>query len=222
VLIVGANSNISIQLVSNIRQFNPRLTLVSRNQIVDSTRSEDRLLTLNLSEEESILKFLDEIEMERFDLIYFFAGEVSDLEIESASIGETFDYYKSYAAGINFLIGHLHKNLDQGATLIFLSSRAAHRPSFDLHYSAVKASTEAFIRSIAQKCPSQRFLVLAPSLIEDTRIYKRMTEQNINAHKVRTSNRLLSVSEVVGVILQMSLDKQSYENGGTTCIGRDW
>ncbi len=221
-LIVGANSNISIQLVSNIRQFNPRLTLVSRNQIVDRIPTGHRQLTLNLSEDESIFKFLNAIKTERFDFIYFFAGEVSDLEIESASIDETFKYYKSYAAGVNFLIGHLHKNLDQGATLIFLSSRAAHKPSFDLHYSAVKASTEAFIRSIARKYPTQRFLVLAPSLIEDTRIYKRMTEETINVHKVRTSNRLLSVSEVVEVIMEMSLDKESYENGGTTCIGRDW
>lgn len=222
VLIIGANSHISNRLVSEIRQFNPRITLVSRSKIQDFSTKIDRILELDLNDEISIENFLVSIDRDRFDYIYIFSGSVSGLGINSASFLQISEYYKSYSVGLNFLIGRLNDKIEEKGALIFLSSRSAHKPSFDLHYSAVKASTEAFIRSIAEQFPSKRFLTLAPSLIEDTRIYKLMSLANIEKHKQRTANQLVSLTEVVDMLIQMSIDDKNYVSGSTTCIGRDW
>jgi len=222
VLILGANSRIARTLLKKMETSYPDVTLVSKSAIDDLNLKPYSFVSLNLNEQKSVENFIMKIGEKKFDFIYIFIGAVSDLETTSSSLEEITKYYVAFAASLNFLISKLQNNLKSSSTLIFLSSRAAHRPSYDAHYSAVKASTEAFIKSIANKSHTKRFLILAPSLIEDTRIYEDMSPETIKAHRDRTSNSLLTLEEVAVIIFAMSFDRNTYLSGSTTCIGRDW
>ncbi len=222
VLIVGAGSYISQALVDKIRHFKPQITFVTRTTSSITDLTPGRSFPLDLHSSESVENLLLALSAQKFDYIYIFSGAVSGLEIDSSSIFETLKYYDAWAARLNFLISRLHRNLNDSGTLIFISSRAAHRPSYDAHYSAVKASTEALIVSVAQKYPSKRFLVLAPSLIQDTRMYQAMSEENIIEHKRRTNDSLLTLNEIVEQLIKMSVEKEQYLNGTVATLGRDW
>jgi NAD(P)-dependent dehydrogenase (short-subunit alcohol dehydrogenase family) len=222
VLIVGANSSISRALIEEIAPLNPRITLASRSPINDIKFEMENLIQFSLEDWKSVELFFEKIEGESFDFIYILTGSVSGLDISTSTLKEVQEYYHTYASSLNYLIGRLQGHLADFATMIFVSSRAAHRQSYDAHYSAVKASTEAFIKSIVRIFPTQRLLILAPSLIEDTRMYQDMTPENIMVHRKRTANQLLSLGEVVESILAMSNDSKTYLSGSTTCIGRDW
>jgi NADP-dependent 3-hydroxy acid dehydrogenase YdfG len=222
VLIIGASSHISQALIDEIKQFEPKITSVTRSALPLTNLKPEKSLSLDLHSSESVDSLLSHLSAQAFDYIYIFSGAVSGLEINRSSISETIKYYDAYGARLNYLIGQLNQNLKDSGTLIFISSRAAHKPSYDAHYSAIKASTEAFIVSIAQKFPLKRFLVLAPSLIQGTRIYEAMSVENIAEHKRRTNDSLLTLNEIVQELIKMSLEKDQYLNGTVTTIGRDW
>lgn len=222
VLIVGAGSYISQALLDEISHFEPQITFVTRTTPPIADLTSRRSFHLDLNSSESVENLLLNLSSQTFDYIYIFSGAVSGLDIDKSSIFETLRYYDAFAARLNFLISRLNKNLNDSGTLIFVSSRAAHRPSYDAHYSAVKASTEALVMSVAQKFPSKRFLVLAPSLIQNTRMYQAMSEENIEEHKRRTNDSLLTLSEITEELFKMSSEKEQYLSGTVTTLGRDW
>ena len=222
VLIIGANSLISRALVQGIKPYTSKITLVSRSLIEDIDSASEDYIALNLEDIDSVSNLFQNLQESQFDYVYIFAGAVSKLDISSSSLEETQDYYRTYGASLNYLIGRIQTHLSDSATMIFVSSRAAHRPSYDAHYSAIKASTEAFIMSIANRFPGRRLLVLAPSLIENTKMFNDMLQENIKMHRERTFNSLLTIDEVVESILEISFERDKFLSGSTTYIGRDW
>ncbi len=220
ILIVGANSSFATSFMNEIQIFSPRVHYVSRSPI--EKRGVAQHFNLDLLDKASITKLVEDLAEERFDLIYIFSGAVSELDVAICSIDETIEYYGAFAAGLNFLMGRLQQNLKDTGTLIFISSRAAHRPSYDEHYSAVKASSEAFLKSIASKHQKKRFIVLAPSLIRDTNMYNAMSKETISKHLARTSDSLLTLKEAILTLIEMSANKTKYKSGETSYIGRDW
>ena len=222
ILIIGANSLISRALVREIEPYKSKIILVSRLPIENLDSDSKEFLALNLEDRDSVSKLFQNLQGLYFDYVYILAGAVSKLDVSSSSLEETQDYYRTYGASLNFLIGRIQNQLSDSATMIFVSSRAAHRPSYDAHYSAIKASTEAFIMSIASRFPGRRMLILAPSLIEKTKMFKEMLPEDIERHMERTFNSLLTVDEVVESILEISFERDKFLNGSTTCIGRDW
>jgi len=222
VLIIGANSLISRALVHEVEPYTSKITLVSRLPINDFDSELKEFFSLNLEDPNSVSRLFKNLQGSHFDYIYILAGAVSKLDISSSSLEDTQDYYRTYGASLNYLIGRIQNQMSDSATMIFVSSRAAHRPSYDAHYSAIKASTEAFIMSIASRLPEKRFLILAPSLIQETKIFKEMLPEDIDRHRERTSHSLLTVDEVVESILKISFERHKFLSGSTTCIGRDW
>jgi len=222
VLIIGANSLISRALVQRIKPYTSKITLVSRLPIEDIDSESEDYIALNLEDIDSVSNLFQNLQESHFDYVYILAGAASKLDISSSSLEETQDYYRTYGASLNYLIGRIQTHLSDSATMIFVSSRAAHRPSYDAHYSAIKASTEAFIMSIANRFPGRRLLVLAPSLIEETKMFNDMLQENIKLHRERTFNSLLTIEEVVESILEISFERDKFLSGSTTYIGRDW
>ena len=222
ILIIGANSLISRALVQGIKPYTSKITLVSRSLIGDIDSASEDYMALNLEDIDSVSNLFQNLQESHFDYVYIFAGAVSKLDISSSSLEETQDYYRTYGASLNYLIGRIQTHLSDSATMIFVSSRAAHRPSYDAHYSAIKASTEAFIMSIANRFPGRRLLVLAPSLIENTKMFNDMLQENIKMHRERTFNSLLTIDEVVESILEIRFERDKFLSGSTTYIGRDW
>ena len=222
VLIVGANSSLASALITQISLFNPEITGIFREDTSVNSAAFQHKMFFDLADVASIDRLMGQLALESFSYIYIFVGATSNIDTKNGPIATISEYYAMYGARLNYLLGKLENCLSVGGTLIFLSSRAAHRPSYDAHYSAVKSSNEGFLLSLSAKTKGKRILVLAPSLIENSAMYNRMSNKTINSHRERTGNRLLSSEDVTSILIEMSLNKTKYPNGSVECLGRDW
>jgi len=222
VLIVGANSSLASALIPKISLFNPEITGIFRKDThVDSSAFQQQMF-FDLADVASIDRILEQLALESFNYIYIFVGATSNIDTKNGPLANISEYYAKYGARLNYLLGRLGNCLSVGGTLIFLSSRAAHRASYDAHYSAVKSSNEGFLLSLSAQTQQKRILILAPSLIENSAMYNRMSKETTNRHRERTGNLLLSCEEVTSVLIDMSTNITKYPNGSVECIGRDW
>ncbi len=222
VLIVGANSSLASALIPQISLFNPKITAIFRKDTHVNSAAFQQKMFLDLADISSIDRTMGQLALESFNYIYIFIGATSNIDTKNGSIAAISEYYAMYSARLNYLLGKLENCLSVGGTLIFLSSRAAHRSSHDAHYSAVKSSNEGFLLSLSAKTQGKRILVLAPSLIENSAMYNRMSNETINNHRERTGNKLLSSKDITSILIDMSVNKTKYLNGSVECIGSDW
>ena len=222
VLIVGASSSLASALVPQITRFRAEITGVFREDTyVDSAIFQQKVF-FDLADVTSIENLLGQLSSQSFDYIYIFVGATSSIDTKKGSITAVSEYYEMYSARLNYIFGNLENCLSIGGAMIFLSSRAAHRSSYDAHYSAAKSSNEGFLISLSAQTKEKRILILAPSLIENSTMYSHMSDETIDSHRERTGNQLLTLDEVVGVLIDMSMNKVKYPNGSIEFIGRDW
>ena len=222
VLIVGANSSLATALIPQISLFNPEITAIFRKDTPVNSAVFQQQMFFDLADIASINRIMGQLAVESFNYIYIFVGATSNIDTKNGPIATISEYYTLYGARLNYLLGKLENCLSVSGTLIFLSSRAAHRPSYDAHYSAVKSSNEGFLLSLSATSQGKRILILAPSLIENSGMYNRMSNETINTHRERTGNQLLSSEDVTSVLIDMSVNKTKYPNGSVKCLGRDW
>ncbi len=222
ILIVGANSSVASAFISEVTRFNPIIIGTFREDTHDKSSAFLQQVFFDLADLNSLDRFVEYIAPESFHYIYIFVGATSGIDTKNGLLASISDYYSMYSARLNYLLGKLGSSLQVGGTMVFLSSRAAHRSSYDSHYSAAKSSNEGFLLSLSALTQDKRILVLAPSLIEDSTMYSQMSENTIKNHRERTRNQLLTMSEVVDKLIEMSMNTIKYPNGSIECIGRDW
>jgi NAD(P)-dependent dehydrogenase (short-subunit alcohol dehydrogenase family) len=222
ILIVGANSSLASALLPQVTRFTADITGVFRKKPnADSTKFQQKVF-FDLADVASIENLIRQLSPQRFQYIYIFVGATSNIDTKRGLITAVSEYYDMYGARLNYIFGNLENCLSVGGTMIFLSSRAAHRSSYDAHYSAAKSSNEGFLISLSAQTEEKRILILAPSLIENSTMYTHMSDKTIDSHRERTGNQLLALDEVVDVLIDMSMNKVKYPNGSIECIGRDW
>ena len=89
------------------------------------------------------------------------------------------------------------------SSVVFLSSVAANKGSYDPLYSMVKGGINSLVKSLAVELqPTIRVNAIAPSLVEDSPVYHRMTSDFREKHLNATlSKRLLRPEECGEAIL---------------------
>lgn len=87
--------------------------------------------------------------------------------------------------------------LTKGSSIVFISSPAACRGSYDPCYAAAKGATDALIRTLAKElAPDVRVNALSPSLVEDSPVDQRMTADFRARHREASLlDRTLSMDE---------------------------
>jgi len=129
-----------------------------------------------------------------------------------------------HVTGPILLLQALERKMRAGSSVVLMSSVAAYRGSYDPAYAAAKGAVVALTRSLARAWgPRVRVNALAPGLIYDTPVFKRMTEDFRQRHENSTLLQriatvddcssaiefLLTHKHLTGVILHM--------NGGQYC-----
>jgi len=173
-------------------------------------------LELDLSQESSVTRFGEEIENRHFDLVVYLVGATRIGNVNPQEYVET-----NFSNPIR-LFEMLTIKLAQEAPscFIFISSRAAKYPSFDVYYSAVKAGLSAALRSLNATAHSgSKFLSVLPGLITGSGMYMDMDSNVRESHKVRSNNRLLDINEAAREIFNIIDNKNKFTNGEMIEIG---
>jgi nucleoside-diphosphate-sugar epimerase len=171
---------------------------------------------LDVANQTSIENFNFHIGNRKFDLIIYLIGELSLSEPNKEK------YLHTHLNNTLFLIENLKNNLDikKKATLLFMSSRAAIYPSFDLYYSIVKAGLAAAIRSLSLKIlQNQRMFSLAPGLVIGSTMYQNMPKAVKRAHHMRSDNNLLNTKALASEIFRIIDNQEIFENGSLIEVG---
>jgi NAD(P)-dependent dehydrogenase (short-subunit alcohol dehydrogenase family) len=224
VLLLGGTSSLAPQIITKFLDEGYSITATYRNQNECQQNSKNlSWIHLDLNSRESLSEFLLQIAEQDFERIIVLIGATSTMETAEYDMDALYKYYEIYISGLHYLIRRSSNRLKVMGNLVVLSSRSGSHSSFDAHYSATKGALESLVRSIAPKLlESQSAICLAPSLIENSKMFLEMTSANIEKHKNRSNHKLLSIEEVSEFIFALSPSVTQVMNGRTIPLGPDY
>ena len=214
-LIIGATSSIGPALVLQAQKKGYQVTGTFRS----SSKRYDEIsewIELDMSDEVSVKRFTTNLENKQFELVIYLVG-ATRLNTDNPE-----DYIKTNFTNPLNLFGILTAKLAQEkpACFIFVSSRAAKYPSFDVYYSAVKSGLCAGLRSLSATAhPESKFLSILPGLIIGSGMYEEMDLKVRDSHRVRSQNQLLDIQETASEIFNVIENSKAFVNGEMIEIG---
>ncbi len=104
------------------------------------------------------------------------------------------------------LLRCLREKLEMNAGIVFFSSVAKRKGSYDPSYAAAKAGVGGLIQTLANSFPSQRFNMITLGLVEGSPVYEGMTEDFREKHASRMQNRNFIKPESVCSVVDMLLN----------------
>lgn len=211
VLILGASSSLG-------SSFSSLLTRQGYSRVLSGRRGNPNanyeFVPLDLGDRKTIANFFHSIEGKKFDVIVDFIGALS-LDFTSKAT-----YFTIHLARHLEVIEQLTQNLADEGCLVFISSRAALYPSFDVAYSATKAGLTAGVRSLAAKQPEGvTMFSVAPGLIEGSRMFGDMEEFVQDSHRVRSGRSLLNVQQFSEQLMDVVINSGTIPRGSVIELG---
>ena len=222
-LLVGGSSSLGKSIMKLALEAGYEITQTSRDiSLFPSTRN-CTSIQLDLGSKESIDAFLEQLSDQKFSRIIFLAGKLTERHLPNISHGFLADYYGKFVTGMLYVMQEIKINLAADGNILALSSRAANHPSYDFHYSAAKGALQAFVMSFSKFMDrNQSIVAIAPSLIENTSMYRYMSQENVDRHRVRAGNYLLELDGVASFIWNLTPSLTKFANGRTLEIGNDY
>jgi 3-oxoacyl-[acyl-carrier protein] reductase len=198
-----------------------RLIAEKQFTVIGTTSSKDdrgALLYLNLEEERSVETF----SVDRpIDHVIITSGYEPHVNLADTSAHHVRKMFAIHLTGPILLLKGIHKFLNPGGSVIFISSPAAYKGSYDPAYAAVKAGVNGLVKTLAKDfAPAIRVNALSPSLIKDSPVYERMTEDFRQKHlNLTLTKKHTTADECVDSILFLMHSQQTtgqilHLNGG--------
>ena len=214
-LVIGATSSLGPALVTLARKREYQVTGTYRN----SLKRYDAIaewLEFDLSDESCIEKLSEKLENRHFELVIILMGATRLMTMRPE------EYVKTNFVNTIRLFEMLTEKLakETPSCFVFISSRSAKYPSFDIYYSAVKSGLSAALRSLNATAHSKsKFLSILPGLIIGSGMYEEMDFNVRESHRTRSQNELLNVEEAANEIFNVIDNKIKYIDGEMIEIG---
>ena len=150
---------------------------------------------LNFEDKKSIKKLSQSID--QINHLIFASGYEPKLNLEKYDNSHAAKMLNIHVVAPLNLISQLKDKIINGGSIIFISSVAAYKGSYDPAYAAAKGAINAMTRSLAKElAPDLRVNAIAPSLVYDSKVYKGMTSDFRTNHLNDTLlNKFLSTNE---------------------------
>lgn len=219
-LILGGTSSLAQTLFRFARDESHEITTTYRGGLCKNRDININWLNLELSERESVEKFLDALSDTQFNKVFFLIGAVTNRHFLEMSHSEMLRYYSTYVVNALYLLQGCLKNIKPTSSIIVMSSRAGSNASYDVHYSAAKSALEAYVRSSAGALPvNQSIIGISCGLVENSRMFLDMKPEHQESHKNRAGGRLIAVEELCSQIWKLSDESTSVNNGKVIHVG---
>lgn len=98
------------------------------------------------------------------------------------------------------LVKSLAGRLADGALVLFISSIAKKKGSYDPAYASAKAGIIGLMHSLAGAYPQLRFNTISPGLIKDSPVFVNMTPDYRQKHFERMGNKFIEVADIISAI----------------------
>lgn len=191
VLIIGGNGSLGKQLIKDFS--NNGFTCISPSK-----------LELNLTDRNTIENFCDKITT--IDGVICVAGKEPSMNLKELSWEHLTDMIDIHYKGVLWCIKNLIDKINKDGFIIFTSSVASFKGSYDPTYSSLKNAINGLTKTLSiELSPNIRVNSVAPSLITDTPVFNGMSDNFKQKHLLTTPlNRLVSIEEVSDVFIFLS------------------
>ena len=202
ICIIGSSSTVSKELINLIDR--------ETNDIITIGRSSDDLVYLNVDFQTA--DKIDNIPL-NYDRYVITLGYLIPKKITEQTNKETLD---SMAINLLFPVRIIERILEvnQKARIVVLGSESGFKGSFDTSYFLAKAALSSYIREKYIKYPTQQLVMVAPSVILDTKMTQERDDltQVLERAKCLPKQRYLLSKEVAEMIYFLLYIDQGYIN----------
>ncbi len=193
VLVIGANSFIAKHVISKLDQLGIQSLLTTR-------------ATLNIEEEDSIKSFCVS-NVDTFDSILFFQGINPSLNTKDMTSEHFKKMLNVNLVGPTLLLKHLYNSINRGAMLLFISSIASRKGSYDPSYASAKAGITGLTNSLATEFSDFRFNTISLGLVEDSPVFDQMTPDFRKKHSDGMNGGFIQKEDVSTAIIELIQNK---------------
>ncbi len=188
-LVVGASGSIGIKTSELIRTNNHRV-IKGTSKKIEGNRTDS--LYLDLTDYNSITK-LNEFGTP-LDGIVFAAGYEPKQSIIEMSMEHQNKMIQIHVTGPLNTVKALLKNLKEDAAIVFVSSIAANKGSYDPMYATAKGAVISLSRTLAVELSKHKIRVncISPGLVEGSPVFNGMTTDFREKHINNTLNKRLA------------------------------
>lgn len=189
ILIVGANSFIAKGITPFLEKDGYILQITTREQ-------------LNIENEKSIIEFVSSLNGKTFDGIIFCQGINPSQNAKESTLEHILQMLTVNIAGPILLLKHIHTFLNKEASVIFFSSVAATKGSYDPSYASAKSAIHGLIQSLSNEFMELRFNAVALALVQDSPVYHQMTPEFREKHRQRMEGgKLITIDQIQATII---------------------
>lgn len=167
-----------------------------------SRNNTNKSLEIDLESEESIQEFCKKNDL-LFDAILFFQGVNPSKNTKETSAAHFNRMLAVNLSGPALLMKQIHSQLNENAMMLFLSSVASRKGSYDPAYAAAKAGLEGLMQSFANEFKQYRFNIISLGLVEGSPVFNQMTPDFRARHFERMNNQFVQPRNVASMILEL-------------------
>jgi len=189
-IICGANGSIGSYLVKELDKVGYKIISLGRNNCdIYCDFSKPELIRL----ESDIIKDIDVIIFAQglnptkgfFDILADDFIEMFNVNIVSSAI----------------IIRAVHNRMSKHSSVIFFSSIAAQKGSYDPSYATAKSATNGLVQTLSNNFDNIRFNIISLGLVEGTKVHKGMTSDFILKHKNKMfENELIKLENIYSLV----------------------
>jgi len=156
--------------------------------------------------------------------VFVLLGKLSGFKLSLSNSNDLNSYFNDYITNLSKAISLCSSclNLETPSHLVFVSSRASHKPSNDFPYAASKASVEALMRTLSLSASiNHSYFSVRFGLIRDSEMF-RIMGPHVDSHILRSQNKLLDLPQIASILLSLIPSKTQHLNGTEITIGPDY
>lgn len=164
-------------------------------EIISTSRNPESELYLDLLQSESINKI--ELSRFEFDHVIFLSGINPRSNLKEITEAEFIEIFTINIISPAMLIKRIHHLIKPGGGVLFVSSIATEKGSYDPSYAASKSALSGLIKSLTREFNYIRFNILSLGLVQNSKVHLQMTDNFIERHKSNMhQNKLIELFQV--------------------------
>lgn len=160
--------------------------------------------------DERPVKLLQLIQEYTFDIILFMQGTGPQLSTKQMISSHFEKQMRVNVIGPTCILNKLieEKKLNDGCSILFLSSIASKKGSYDCAYAASKSALYGLIMSMSNCYEKYKFNLISLGLIENSPIHLCMTDDFVQRHKdAMFGKKLIDISDAITMIVSIIENK---------------
>lgn len=195
-LIIGGDSSIGGKITQEFVHNSYHVSKTTRRTEYDT---KNNTYYVDLSRKSAIESFANKIGC--IDVVIFCTGYLPGKALIDYTDTDLYNVMEANILVVLRTIKTLLPYINAEASVIFIGSISGTAGSFDEAYAASKASLVGLTKSLAKKSRNNiRYNCLAPGLIEDTKMSKQLSDEEISNHKKQTPTGQLVQSDQIAKI----------------------